>query len=314
MGAIDTEAKAYLSSPDKVADAFNYWMYDGKAVIKPEDLRPLDTTAVALPFGKGRKQPLQKIRDVLKLYTAMMDNDACYIILGLEIQASVHYAMPVRNMLYDAMGYAQQVSDLIAKHKENGTKLSGSEYLSGLRKEDRLLPIVTLVISLSTKDWDGSTSIHEMLSVKNKEILSFVPNYKINLLSPTKIQDSEFEKFHTDLGTVMQFIKHRDDTDIDWMEGNDRFRNMERSTASFINTVTGARIQFKEEGDVINMWAAWENGINKARIAGEKNGVQKGEDNMMTAIRMIREDKSAEAIRKATGISSKRLRELRSIL
>ena len=51
MGVIDTEAKAYLSAPDKVADAFNYWVYGGRDIIKPEGLTPLDTTAIVLPYG-----------------------------------------------------------------------------------------------------------------------------------------------------------------------------------------------------------------------------------------------------------------------
>ena len=142
MGAIDTEAKAYLSSPDKVADAFNYWMYGGKYIIKPEELKPLDTTAVALPYGNDAKQPVQKIRNVLKLYTAMTDNETCYLILGMEIQSAINYAMPVRNMLYDAMGYAQQVSRLTAKNKAAGVRLTGSEYLTGLSKNDILMTII----------------------------------------------------------------------------------------------------------------------------------------------------------------------------
>ena len=85
--------------------------------------------------------------------------------------------MPVRNMLYDTIGYAQQVSDLVAKHKADGIKLTGGEYLTGLRKEDRLMPIITLVISLSTEDWDGPLSLHEMLAVDNKEILAYVQDY-----------------------------------------------------------------------------------------------------------------------------------------
>lgn len=110
MGAIDTEAKAYLSSPDKVADAFNYWVYGGRNIIKSAELTPLDTTAIALPYANDAKKPIQKIRDVLKLYTAMRDNQAYYLMLGIEIQSDVHYGMPVRNMLYDAMSYAQQIS------------------------------------------------------------------------------------------------------------------------------------------------------------------------------------------------------------
>ena len=314
VGAIDTEAKAYLSSPDKVADAFNYWIYGGKNIIKPEELKELDTTAVVLPFGNNAKQPLQKIRDVLKLYTAMQDKQACYLILGLEIQASIHYAMPVRNMLYDAMGYAQQVSNLVAKNKADGVKLVGGEYLTGLRKEDKLMPIITLVVSLSTEDWDGPTSLHEMLAVENKEILSFVPDYKLNLLSPAKIAEEDFGKFRTELGVVLDCIKHKQDKNMDWMKSKDKFKSVTRNTASFVKTVTGFNLSLDEEGDVVNMLNAWENGLNQARNDGEQKGIQKGQMDMMTAIRMIKEDRPAEAICEATGLSSQRLSELRSML
>lgn len=298
MGAIDTEAKAYLSSPDKVADAFNYWMYGGRDVIKPEELKPLDTTAVALPYGNDAKQPLQKIRDVLKLYTAMTDDEACYLVLGMEIQASINYAMPVRNMLYDAMGYAQQVSTLAAKNKTEGIQLTGGEYLTGLRKEDRLMPIITLVISLSTEDWDGPMSIHEMLSVKNKTVLSYVQDYKLNLLAPARIAEEDFAKFRTELGTVMQFIKHRNDSTIDWMKGNERFTSMDRTTASLIKTVTGANISFDEKGDVVNMWTAWENGINQAK----EDGISQGK--VASALRVAEKfNLSTEEAMDAVGIS-----------
>ena len=36
MGVMDTEGKQYLSNPVFFADAFNYLLYDGEQVIKPE--------------------------------------------------------------------------------------------------------------------------------------------------------------------------------------------------------------------------------------------------------------------------------------
>ena len=149
--------------------------------------------------------------------------------------------------------------------------------------------------------------------MEDKRLLKFVPDYKLNLLTPAQISDEDFAKFRTGLGAVMQFAKHRNDKDVSWMEGNKRFEQMDWDTASLIKTVTGANIQI-EKGESVNMWAAWENGINQARNDGEQQGIQKGESNMMTAIRMIREDKPIDAIRKETGISDQRLTELRSIL
>lgn len=47
MGAVDIKTKQYVSRPEVFADLFNHLMYDGEAILKPEDLSPLDTTEIA---------------------------------------------------------------------------------------------------------------------------------------------------------------------------------------------------------------------------------------------------------------------------
>ena len=145
MGRIDTETKAFMSDPSRFADAFNYLIYDGQPVIKPEDLKPLDTTEIAIPYGSNARVPEQKYRDVLKLVSIMKDDEAIYAVLGVENQAKIHYAMPVKDMLYDALNYVRQVSEA-KKTLEKGDAVTTEEFLSGFRKEDRLLPVITLVI------------------------------------------------------------------------------------------------------------------------------------------------------------------------
>ena len=86
------------------ADAFNYLIYGGKTVVNPTQLKELDTTEIALPFGaqnENRTQPddaVQKYRDVLKSAVIKQDGEAAYILLGIENQTDIHYAMPVRNI------------------------------------------------------------------------------------------------------------------------------------------------------------------------------------------------------------------------
>ena len=55
MADKDTITKEYMQNKATFADAFNFFLYDGKDVIKPEQLRPLDTTAIALPYSDGGK-------------------------------------------------------------------------------------------------------------------------------------------------------------------------------------------------------------------------------------------------------------------
>lgn len=37
MGAVDIKTKQYVSRPEVFADLFNHLMYDGEAILKPED-------------------------------------------------------------------------------------------------------------------------------------------------------------------------------------------------------------------------------------------------------------------------------------
>ncbi|MCR5127113.1 MAG: hypothetical protein K6B69_03325 [Lachnospiraceae bacterium] len=53
--------------------------------------------------------------------------------------------------------------------------------------------------------WDGPSSLHEMLDFKNDAIKSFVPDYRINLISPADMDDDEFTKFNTDLGFAILY-------------------------------------------------------------------------------------------------------------
>ena len=52
MGLADTVTKAYMKGNTVFADAFNYLIYGGKAVVNPAQLQELDTTEIALPFGE----------------------------------------------------------------------------------------------------------------------------------------------------------------------------------------------------------------------------------------------------------------------
>ena len=121
MSKTDTLSKKYMSNSAVFADTFNFYIYDGEQVIKPENLRPLDTSAIASPFSGENGQPVQKLRDVLKYVTAMEDDEAAYLILGIENQTEVHYAMPARNMLYDALEYTRQIEKIAAEHRKRKT-------------------------------------------------------------------------------------------------------------------------------------------------------------------------------------------------
>lgn len=95
MGKVDTVTKAYMRKNNIFADAFNYLIYEGKPVVDPEQLRELDTTEIALPFGSQEKENgqsddlVQKYRDILKSAVVMQEDEVAYILLGIENQTDM---------------------------------------------------------------------------------------------------------------------------------------------------------------------------------------------------------------------------------
>lgn len=123
MGYADGTAKEYTRQNDIFADAFNFYLYGGAQTIKPEQLRELDTAELSIlpdaeSRGKRNGKSMQRYRDVLKSVSAMEDGRAAYLLLGIENQSAVHYAAPVKNLLYDALQYAGQVERRAKVHRE----------------------------------------------------------------------------------------------------------------------------------------------------------------------------------------------------
>ena len=121
MGERDILEKQYLQDSERFADAFNYYIYKGKQVINPDDLKEIGTDELAVPYGNNAKEPVQRIRDVAKTWeilSAMADQKAIYVILAAEAQDKVHYAAPVKDGLCDFLNYAKQVTEAKKSYKK----------------------------------------------------------------------------------------------------------------------------------------------------------------------------------------------------
>ena len=275
------------------ADAFNYLLYDGEQVIKPDELQELDTIELTVPYGNNARVPVQKYRDLMKMWNAMMDENAIYVILGAELQDRVHYGMPVKDGLYDMLGYSKQIAEIKRSYRkdaakegeitvDNGVvkiKLTSEEFLSGIRKEDKLIPIITAVVYLGEDPWDGPRSLFEMLDIRDKRLIPFLNNYKLNLISPADMEEDEFEKFRTELGYVMKLIKHQSE-DADELIIREGHRKISAETAHFLNAAMKLNLEHEVEPGGVDMCKAMEKRDQRKEVAG--------------AIRMLRADGASD--------------------
>ena len=263
MGKADTATMAYMGQNDVFADAFNFFLYQGERVSRPEQLRELDPTELMLPYGTEQQgEPVQRYRDILKGMTAMEDGKQAYLLLGIENQAYTHYAAPVKGILYDALQYARQVEQTAGSHrqkKEHKGRGSG-EFLAGFYKEDRLLPVITLFVSFSPEEWDGPRSLWEMMEIGDKKLRSRLPDYRINLVSPTEIGKEEFGRFHSSLGDVLEFIKYSGDKEklMEWLHEEKPKLRLGRKEIEVLNACVNAKLAIKEEEEEVEVCKAIE--------------------------------------------------------
>ena len=179
--------KEFWRQNDRFANLFNTIVFEGEEVIKPEELSELDTDVSNIIEFNEYKETLSRTRDVVKKAAHGID----FIIMGIESQHKMHYGMPLRVMIYDALGYLKEYQEITRKHRRAGDKASAEEFLSGLKKEDRLHPIISIVIYYNEKPWDGPKSLRDMIVDMPEKLGRMFSDYRMNLL-----QVGESGKYH----------------------------------------------------------------------------------------------------------------------
>ena len=280
MSKKDTVTKAFMRENTVFADAFNYLIFNGKKVIQPERLQELDTTELVQLIAKGKNnknESVQKYRDILKAAVIMEDENADYLLLGIENQTEIHYAMPVRNMIYDALQYGNQVAAIAAQNVKEKKAPTRAEFLSGFYKADKLRPVLTLVLHFGADPGDGATSLHEMMDFPLEEMRTFIQDYKIHLIDPAALEPDELEKFSTSLREVLGCIKYSKDKEklSSFIRNNTRMM-LEINAARVIQAITNITLDLSEEVEEVDMCKAIDDLMQDSREEGKAEGRTEG--------------------------------------
>ena len=280
MSKKDTVTKTFMRENTVFADAFNYLILNGKKVIQPERLQELDTTELVQLIAKGKNnknESVQKYRDILKAAVIIEDENADYLLLGIENQTEIHYAMPVRNMIYDALQYGNQVAAIAAQNVKEKKAPTRAEFLSGFYKADKLRPVITLVLHFGADPWDGATSLHEMMYFPLEEMRTFIQDYKIHLIDPAALKPDELEKFSTSLREVLGCIKYSKDKEklSSFIRNNTRMM-LEINAARVIQAITNITLDLSEEVEEVDMCKAIDDMMQDSREEGKAEGRTEG--------------------------------------
>ena len=121
-------------------------------------------------------------------------------------------------------------------------------------------------------------SLHEMLSIDDKEILKLIPDYRINLIDPHEINNSE--KFMSDFRYIIEFMKASGDKEKMNSLLNEKhniYSNMERDAMVVIRECANINIKIEEKEEKQDMCKAIDDMMRDARMSGEALGEARGE-------------------------------------
>lgn len=218
--------------------------------------------------------------------------------------------MVIRSMGYTLEIYERQVEKLAKEHEKN-KDLRGSEYISGISKNDRIDPVMILVVYFGKRRWDGALELHDLFhkSEQKDGWRQEVGNYRIHLLDVMRFE--HMDRFCTDIYQVFDILRRRSskaDMKKFIMENEEAFRHM-RSDAYDVIQAYGSFRGLKERKEMCkveggyDMCQAWDEMLKderrKGEIRGEKRGEKRGESRLAKLLISLKNDNLLEEMDRA---------------
>ena len=269
----DTTQKDYWDDDERVADLINVCLLEGEQWVKPEDVEEVDSSSFGVVKWFGRYVTKQRYRDIIRKVRL----GARFAFIGIEDQGRVHFAMPVRAMGYDFLGYDRQVKRIARRHRKCKDLHGSVEFLSGFTPADLLAPTVTTILYFGDEPWNGPRSLKDMMRLEDfpESFQKLVNDYPLHIIDVKRFAHSDW--FKTDLRLVFGFLQrhHEKERLRDFIQANESdFRSMEddayvlMATMSHTEELMKFRIKNRKGGKV-DMCKALEDMRQEAKDEGK---------------------------------------------
>ena len=269
MGEKDILEKKLLMFNDVFADFVNGIMFDGKEVVKEDEL--VDLSGWSHYKGDDSKHRFQD-RDVVKLWKK---ENVVISLIGIENQDIPDKNMVFRVLSYDGASYRTQLVEEESRKRKKNVGIDG--------ELQDIFPVITFVIYYGEEEWRHETTLHKRLNL-DSELKHYVSDYSINLIDLKKLSEDDINKFKKDFKLIADYMvkgsKHKADR-IDL--------NHPEEVSELILRLTGEELPFEvecEEGGK-NMEKFFEPMFERAEARGEARGKAEGENCLARLISLL---------------------------
>lgn len=268
----DTVLKTFWKNNQRFADLFNTVLFEGNPVLKPNDLQEVDTDVSSIIKFNGHAEIVQRILDVVRKTAYGVD----FIIWGLENQEKIHYAMPLRHMIGDSLIYLKEYNEIAAKNRKEKEYSTTDEFLSALKKDDRLHPVISLCIYYGEKEWDGPFNLLDMLVIP-EYLKPLVSDYRMNLIQVRQSENLCFQ--NQDISIVFDMIRSIYNKDYETFHEMYKDKTMSAELGLTVGSVVKSQaiinevMKMEEKRSEVDMCDALQRWFDEAVQKGKIEGV-----------------------------------------
>lgn len=241
-------------------------------MIQPHDLTEMDTDVSSILKFNGHAETVQKILDVVRKSAYGVD----FIIWGMENQSKIHYAMPLRHMLGDALIYLKEYHEIALKNTKDKSFDSTDEFLSRFKKTDRLHPVISLCVYYGEEEWDGPVKLSDMLNYP-ENIASYIADYPIHLVQLRKDEHLKFHDF--DVDSLFRLVRYIYTENYSSIQQYYQDQKISTELGLVIGAITKTQqlinysLKSSQKGGTLNMCNALQKLVDKGILEGLKNSI-----------------------------------------
>ena len=170
-------------------------------------------------------------------------------------------------------------------------KLKGDEFLSNFSKDDKLTPVITLVIYYGDDKWNGPQSLKDMLNVKDEIMENLVLNFSIHLIDVKHLEKEEIDKYEGSIKALFGFLAYDKDKDVllKFIEENKKiFNDLPQDISDAINIFSKVKMEIGYEYETNTGGVDMCKAIEDLREEERNIGLQKGKEEELELLEIIK--------------------------
>lgn len=203
MGKKNNVLNVYMNQPERIQSLLEYYTREKL----PEEWAAAckdEATFFAVENEENRMSHRQ--RDIFKKIEVA---EGIYY-LGIENQEKINLIFPWRQMQMDCLAYERQIRQ-IQQENEDESAAYGKEddYLYRYKSDDRVVPVINLVLYWGKKPWKTPQGISDMSNIKvlPRGMTKLAEDYRIHLIPMREIPNEALKTMKSDLKYILGLMK-----------------------------------------------------------------------------------------------------------